>query len=93
MHSEVLEQAVHTWGKEAQVDMVIEEMSELTKALLKHRRATNFGTQPCNSYLDINTTKQDIYEEIADVIIMLSQLMITGRVARSTLKHIAERFS
>jgi len=43
MRPEVLEQAVNTWGKEAQVDMAIEEMSELTKALLKERRAVNYS--------------------------------------------------
>lgn len=75
-YHDLLKQVLRANGADAEIDVAIEEMSELTKALLKHRRATNFGTQPCNSYLDINTTKQDIYEEIADVIIMLSQLMI-----------------
>ena len=32
---EVLKAAISTYGKETQVDMAIEEMSELTKALLK----------------------------------------------------------
>ena len=36
---EVLERAVKTYGSLAQTDMVLEEMSELTKALLKLRRA------------------------------------------------------
>ena len=35
---EVLQECVDTYGAEAQVDMAIEEMSELTKALLKYRR-------------------------------------------------------
>ena len=34
----VLEAALQKWGEAAQTDMCIEEMSELTKALLKVRQ-------------------------------------------------------
>lgn len=71
MHPEVLQQAVDTYGKEAQTDMAIEEMSELTKALLKHRRA-----ERSPEAWDYEKTQQNILEEIADVIIMLTQLVI-----------------
>lgn len=71
MRPEVLQQAVHTWGKEAQVDMAIEEMSELTKALLKERRAVNYA-----GLLDVRKARQGVYEEMADVIIMLMQLLV-----------------
>lgn len=71
MRPEVLQQAVDTYGKEAQVDMAIEEMSELTKALLKHRRA-----ERSPEAWDYEKTRQNILEEIADVIIMLTQLAI-----------------
>ena len=63
--TEILERAVKTYGKMPQVDMVIEEMSELTKALLKDRRA--HGNE---------ATRAGIVEETADVIIMLHQLGI-----------------
>lgn len=63
----VLRAAVDTYGKEAQTDMMIEEMSELTKALLKHRRNNT------------SKTADDILEEMADVEIMLDQMkMIYG---------------
>lgn len=71
MRPEVLQAAVETYGKEAQVDMAIEEMSELTKALLKHRRA-----ERSPEAWDYEKTRQNILEEIADVIIMLLQLVI-----------------
>lgn len=71
MRPDILQQAVDTYGKEAQVDMAIEEMSELAKALLKHRRA-----EKSPEAWDYERTKQCIYEEIADVIIMLSQLLM-----------------
>lgn len=35
---DVFRNAVQTWGKEAQTDMMIEEMAELTKAILSERR-------------------------------------------------------
>lgn len=71
MRPEVLQAAVETYGKEAQVDMAIEEMSELTKALLKHRRAEHSPEA-----WDYEKTRQNILEEMADVIIMLLQLVI-----------------
>jgi len=58
--------SIATYGKEAQIDMAIEEMSELIKALLKFRR---FGcSENSVDYLE------NIYEEIADVKIMIRQL-------------------
>ncbi len=56
--------AILLFGKKKQTDMAIEEMSELTKALLKYRR------NPCVE------KRVDIIEEIADVQIMLDQLRI-----------------
>lgn len=57
---EIFRNAVQTWGKEAQVDMMIEEMAELTKELLNERRGREY----------------DIAEEMADVRIMLAQMEI-----------------
>ena len=71
MRPEILQRAVNIYGKEAQTDMAIEEMSELSKALLKHRRA-----EKSPEAWDYERTKQSIYEEIADVVIMLTQLII-----------------
>lgn len=65
MNREVLEKAINTYGKDAQQDMCIEEMSELIKAICKIKR---------NRYNITNKLKEDLYEEIADVYIMLRQL-------------------
>ena len=54
--------AIKTYGAESQVDKAIEEMSELTKALLKERR---YGEN-----------RVDVCEEIADVFITLLQMML-----------------
>lgn len=61
---EVLTKAIETYGPRAQQDMMIEEMSELTKAILKYRR------NPSPETLD------NILEEMADVEIMIEQMKI-----------------
>lgn len=60
----ILLQAVAEYGAEAQTDMMIEEMSELTKALLKNRRSES------------KRTRENIIEEMADVQIMLDQMKL-----------------
>lgn len=67
----VLQKAILTYGKENQVDMAIEEMSELTKALLKERRNEKEKVTKSAPPLQYIT---NIIEEIADVEIMLEQL-------------------
>lgn len=58
---DILEQAVAKYGKHAQVLQAIEEMSELTKELLKN---INRGKE----------NRKEIAEETADVMIMLYQI-------------------
>ncbi len=61
MINPVLKRALTTWGEKAQMLMVIEEMAELTKEILKNinRKKDNIA---------------EIIEETADVEIMLEQL-------------------
>ena len=61
---EILAKAIETYGVNAQIDMAIEEMAELTKALCKFKRSADAARA------------RDIKEEMADVQIMLDQLMI-----------------
>lgn len=58
------EDAIALWGDKAQTDVAIEEMAELTKALIKYRRCPSAATLA------------DVREEMADVGIMLSQLAL-----------------
>lgn len=62
--NKILEKAIETWGEDMQVLMLIEEMSELTKALIKYFR--NPSTENFHQ----------IAEETADVEITLAQLDI-----------------
>lgn len=64
MDAKTLDLIIETYGVSQQVDMAIEECSELIKALLKYRRAK----VPDASLVS------NITEEIADVEIMLAQL-------------------
>lgn len=66
----VFERAIETYGKENQIDVAIEEMSELMKALVKMNRCQrrgNGGEWACRA---------NIIEEIADVEIMMDQLKL-----------------
>ena len=56
--------ALEKWGADSQVDMLIEEMAELTQALLHIRRANK------------KVTVEELSDEIADVEIMLEQVKV-----------------
>ena len=68
-NSDVLIEAIMRYGANAQVDMAIEEMSELTKALLKLRRKREQST----GYYDLE--RDNVIEEVADVLITLWQVI------------------
>ena len=85
---EVLQECVNTYGAEAQVDMAVEEMSELTKALLKYRR------KEAQDSKDLEAARENILEEVADVIIMLTQLIMIygGRdLVQETIENKVDR--
>lgn len=67
----VLTQALTIYGDDTQIHMMIEEMSELTKALLKHRRAWFTG---CLADY-VRECERAIVEEMADVYIVLLQMI------------------
>ena len=82
----ILQAYIDKYGEDAQCKMAIEEMSELTKEILKHYRG--------NDNLD------HIAEEIADVEIMLDQLKIMFGLEEKTkayrkykIKRMAERMN
>ena len=64
----LLDRAITTYGAPAQMDMAVEEMAELTKALCKIKRAQ----AGCEATAAIG----NVVEEMADVQIMLDQLRI-----------------
>lgn len=68
---EILRKAINVYGADCQIDKAIEEMSELTKALLKFR------------YIEKDYEEQivgdAVAEEMADVEIMVEQLRMIFR--------------
>lgn len=64
--NELCQVAIKTFGVNNQVDMLIEEMSELTQALLKHRRKP-----------DSIPVWENLHEEFADVTILMNQIKFT----------------
>lgn len=66
---------IGVYGYEPQVDMAVEECSELIKALMKFRR----NGKQCNCSDDVERIKEcreAVIDEIADVSIMVAQLQI-----------------
>ena len=68
---EVLKNAIDRYGAPAQIDMAIEEMSELTKAILKNRR--NYAAVTAG---ERGRLREAIIEEAADVIITVAQVVM-----------------
>ena len=66
--NKILVRAIATYGEESQINMAIEEMAELTKALCKYKRA--------DATCEKDAAIGNIIEEMADVNIMLDQLKI-----------------
>lgn len=63
-NQETLENAISKYGEEAQIEMMIEECSELITALQKLKR---LGEDPTKE--EIRKAKAAVYDEIADVLI------------------------
>lgn len=67
---DVNRRCLYQYGARSQMDMAIEEMSELTKALLKYRRLE------ADPGVRMDKARDDIIDEIADVRIMCRQMEI-----------------
>lgn len=78
MVNPVLKRALHTWGEQAQMMMVVEEMSELMKEILKN---VNRGKD----------NLAEIIEETADVEIMLEQLKENYQIADKVKAYKSEK--
>ena len=65
----IMQQAIKTYGVQSQCDVAVEEMAELTKAIMKIRRVAD-------DYGKTQAALENLLEEIADVDIMIDQLKI-----------------
>lgn len=64
----IIQRMCKRYGADSQIDVCIEEMSELTKALIKSRRSKLYTRE--SEYDGV----QEIKEEIADVYLMLEYI-------------------
>ena len=78
MDRNLLKKAIQVWGKNAQLLMVLEEMSELQKEILKHmNRGKNYSSE--------------IIDETADVEIMLTQLKYIFDIEKAVENRIPQK--
>ena len=85
---DIMLRAIHRYGEAAQIDMAVEEMAELTKALFKVKRVS------CAA--EAKAVLENGVEEMADVQIMLDQLRIifhrsTEEVEEAKLERLKNR--
>ena len=72
----LLDRAITTYGAPAQMDMAVEEMAELTKALCKIKRA--------QAGCEVTAAIGNVIEEMADVQIMLDQMKLIHDDGKAT---------
>lgn len=65
--------AIEKFGEQSQYDMLIEEMAELTQAILKNRRRNKPGT-----------ITENLHEEFVDVQIVMAQIELCLNPERLT---------
>lgn len=70
----VLQTAINHFGVSSQIDVAIEEMAELTQALIHDRRGRS----------------ANLVEEIADVLIMIQQLEICYNIPHEKVKEMID---
>ena len=78
----LLDRAITAYGAPAQIDMAVEEMAELTKALCKIKRA--------QAGCEVTAAIGNVVEEMADVQIMLDQLRIIPAILLRRQQGVAE---
>lgn len=69
----ILQKAIETYGVNAQIDVAVEELAELTKALMKDRRNRTFNKYNFGIWVK---DMMPVYDGIADALIMLGQLQM-----------------
>lgn len=86
----IMTRAIQHFGETAQIDMAVEEMAELTKAICKAKRA--------QAGAEMGAAVENVVEEIADVQIMLDQLRLifacsTDEVEEDKLRRLLSRIN
>lgn len=72
-----LEKAIKTYGKDMQLNVAIEELSELIKEICKNKRGSD--------------NRKAIIEEMADCYIMLEQLAMIFDIPNHAINEVADK--
>lgn len=72
----IIDKAIHTWGEDAQLNCAVEELAELIQAITKHKRGYD--------------NYENIVEEIADVRIMIEQLIKICDIKEQEIQEVEE---
>ncbi len=80
-----IQQMCERYGANSQIDVCIEEMSELTKALIKARRSKLYSREANFNGLE------DIKEELADVYLMLEYIAYIFDIKEPDLARLVEQ--
>lgn len=85
-NSEVMKKMIEKYGADSQIDVCIEEMSELAKALIKERRSRLYNREKVFSTVN----KDNIKEELADVLFMMGYLFEIFEFNKKEIEDIIE---
>ena len=73
----ILKKAIETYGKDMQLTVAVEELSELIKEICKNKRGAD--------------NRKNIIEEMADCFIMLEQLAIIFDIPNHAINEVASQ--
>lgn len=82
----IISTAIKAYGIHAQLDMAVEEMAELTKAICKSKRTGDTGPEAA-------AVRENILEEVSDVFIMLVQLLEIFDGAEEVQQTVSEKLA
>ena len=85
MIKNVIDKMIEKYGEDSQIDVAIEEMSELTKELIKYKRAKIHEQERDNSRV------KHVLEEIGDVMFMFEYLKTIFNLTDEGIKNIVEQ--
>ena len=87
---DIIQRAFYSYGIQPQVDMMIEEMAELTQAICKHKRKNGEG-QPLSDAIAARHVEENLIEELADVKLVLEQVIFLLRAESDVQKVVNQK--
>lgn len=82
MIPQVIQSMIDKYGENSQIDVAIEEMSELVKELIKYKRSKVYSRERANS------NREHVVEELGDVLFMMEYLKKIFNISESEVNRI-----